>query len=80
VYDLPQALDNPFAAEIGMVRPLPHPARPDFRVLANPIKLDGERLPSQRAPRLGEHTDEVLGQAGLTASEIEALRSSGAAG
>jgi crotonobetainyl-CoA:carnitine CoA-transferase CaiB-like acyl-CoA transferase len=80
VYDLPQALDNPFAAAIGMVRPLPHPVRPDFRVLANPIKLDGERLPSRRAPRLGEHTEEILGDAGLTAAEIESLKSSGAAG
>jgi crotonobetainyl-CoA:carnitine CoA-transferase CaiB-like acyl-CoA transferase len=80
VYDLPQALDNPFAKSIGMVRDLPHPARPDFRVLANPIKLDGERLPSRRGPALGEHTDEILGQAGLTAAEIEALRASGAAG
>ena len=80
VHDLPQALDNPFATAIGMVRPLPHPVRPDFRVLANPIKLDGERLPSRRAPRLGEHTDEILGDAGLTAAEIEALKSSGAAG
>jgi len=80
VHDLPQALDNPFATAIGMVRPLSHPVRPDFRVLANPIKLDGERLPSRRAPRLGEHTDEILGDAGLTAAEIEALKSSGAAG
>jgi len=80
VHDLPQALDNPFAAAIGMVRPLPHPARPEFRVLANPIKLDGARLPSHRAPRLGEHTDEILGDAGLTAAEIESLKSSGAAG
>jgi crotonobetainyl-CoA:carnitine CoA-transferase CaiB-like acyl-CoA transferase len=80
VHDLPQALDNPFATAVGMVRPLPHPARPDFRVLANPIKLDGGRLPTRRAPRLGEHTDEILGDAGLTAAEIESLRSSGAAG
>jgi crotonobetainyl-CoA:carnitine CoA-transferase CaiB-like acyl-CoA transferase len=80
VHDLAQALDNPFAAAIGMVQPLPHPVRPDFRVLANPIKLDGERLPSRRAPTLGEHTDEILGDAGLTAAEIESLKSSGAAG
>jgi len=80
VYDLAQALDNPFAHSIGMVRALPHPARPDFRVLANPIKLDGERLPSRRAPQLGEHTDEVLAAAGLMPAEIEALRACGAAG
>jgi crotonobetainyl-CoA:carnitine CoA-transferase CaiB-like acyl-CoA transferase len=80
VYDLPQALDNPFAAAVGMVRALPHPARPDFRVLANPIKLDGDRLPSRPAPALGEHTDELLRDAGLTPEEIAGLRSSGAAG
>jgi len=80
VYDLPQALDNPFAKAIGMVRPLAHPVRPDFRVVANPIKLDGERLPSRRAPALGEHTDELLGEAGFSSIEIEALKASGAAG
>jgi crotonobetainyl-CoA:carnitine CoA-transferase CaiB-like acyl-CoA transferase len=80
VYDLPQALDNPYATAIGMVRPLPHPARPDFRVLANPIKLDGERLPSRRAPRLGEHTEEILREAGLSAAAVESLRAKGAAG
>jgi crotonobetainyl-CoA:carnitine CoA-transferase CaiB-like acyl-CoA transferase len=80
VHDLAQALDNPFASAIGMVRPLPHPMRPGFRVLANPIKLDGERLPLRRAPTLGEHTDAVLASAGLSAAEIAALRASGAAG
>ena len=80
VYDLAQALDNPFARAIGMVRDLPHPARPDFRVLANPIKFDGERLPSRCAPQLGADTDEVLASAGLSAGEIEVLRSSGVAG
>jgi crotonobetainyl-CoA:carnitine CoA-transferase CaiB-like acyl-CoA transferase len=80
VYDLPQALDNPFAEAVGMVRALPHPARPDFRVLANPIKLDGERLPSRLAPSLGEHTEELLRDAGLSPDEIEALKASGAAG
>jgi crotonobetainyl-CoA:carnitine CoA-transferase CaiB-like acyl-CoA transferase len=80
VHDLAQALDNPFAAAIGMVRKLPHPARPDFRVLANPIKLDGERLPSRPAPMLGEHTEEVLRAAGFTAQEIQSLQAAGAAG
>jgi crotonobetainyl-CoA:carnitine CoA-transferase CaiB-like acyl-CoA transferase len=63
-----------------MVRALPHPARPDFRVLANPIRLDGARLPSRRGPALGEHTDEVLREAGFAPEEIAALRRSGAAG
>jgi crotonobetainyl-CoA:carnitine CoA-transferase CaiB-like acyl-CoA transferase len=34
-----------------------------FELVANPIKLDGERLPGRRRPpRLGEHTGEVLGR------------------
>jgi crotonobetainyl-CoA:carnitine CoA-transferase CaiB-like acyl-CoA transferase len=80
VYDLPQALDNPFARTVGMVRDLPHPARADFRVLANPIRLDGRRLPSRPAPVLGVHTDELLRSAGLSDEEIAALRAHGAAG
>ena len=79
VHDLAQALDNPYAGAIGMVRALPHPARLDFRVLANPIKLDGARLPSRRAPGLGEHTDSLLREAGYSDAEIAALRERGAA-
>ena len=80
VHDLAQALDNPYARSIGMVRNLPLPSRTDFRVLANPIKLDGERLPSRPAPGLGEHTDELLREAGYDAEAIAALRAEGAAG
>jgi crotonobetainyl-CoA:carnitine CoA-transferase CaiB-like acyl-CoA transferase len=43
INDLAQALDNPFVAATGMVRSLRHPERPDFRVLAMPVKIDGER-------------------------------------
>jgi crotonobetainyl-CoA:carnitine CoA-transferase CaiB-like acyl-CoA transferase len=78
VHDLPQALDNPYAQSIGMVRSLPHPTRADFRVLANPIKLDGERLPARPAPGLGEHTDELLREVGYSDAEIAALRACGA--
>jgi crotonobetainyl-CoA:carnitine CoA-transferase CaiB-like acyl-CoA transferase len=78
VHNIAAALDNPFAHATGMVRALPHPARADFRVLANPIKLDGERLHSSIAPRLGEHTDELLREAGYTDAEIAELRASGA--
>ena len=48
-----------------------------YRVLANPIKLAGKRVPSRRAPKLGEHTEAVLREAGLDDTEIEALRNAG---
>jgi len=79
VYDLPRALDNPYLRTIGMVKDLPHPAQAGYRVLANPIKLDGERLPSRRAPQLGEHTDAVLRELGYDPAAIAELRANGAA-
>ena len=52
VYDLPQALDNPYRdARSAWCSTVPHPLRPDFRVLANPIKLDGARLPARAGAR-----------------------------
>jgi crotonobetainyl-CoA:carnitine CoA-transferase CaiB-like acyl-CoA transferase len=80
VYDLPQALDNPFLQETGMVREVPHPDRPDMRGLSNPIRLDGERLPTRRAPKLGEDTVEVLKALGRSDQQIDALRAAKAIG
>jgi crotonobetainyl-CoA:carnitine CoA-transferase CaiB-like acyl-CoA transferase len=62
-----------------MVKDLPHPAQEGYRVLANPIKLGGERLPSQRAPQLGEHTEAVLREIGYDSAAIANLRADGAA-
>jgi crotonobetainyl-CoA:carnitine CoA-transferase CaiB-like acyl-CoA transferase len=73
VYDLPQALDNPYLATIGMVQGVPHPMKADFRALSNPIKLDGQRLENRRAPALGEHSTEVLSALGYSADDIARL-------
>jgi len=78
VLTLGQALDNPFAHASGMVRPIPHPLMPEFRGLANPIKLDGERLPQRPAPELGADTEEILRSIGYDDDAIAALHRSGA--
>ena len=77
VYDMPQALQNPFPIATGMIRSTPHPLRPDFRSFSNPIKLDGERLPARSAPALGADTDAVLKELGYTNEEIVDLRARG---
>jgi crotonobetainyl-CoA:carnitine CoA-transferase CaiB-like acyl-CoA transferase len=56
VYDIAEALDNPFAQAVGMIDSAPHPdAQGGVRMLACPIKIDGRRMPAARAPKLGEH-------------------------
>ena len=73
VYDLQQALDSPYPAAIGMIRHTPHPARPDFRSFANPIKLDGERLPSRAGSALGADTEALLREVGYSDTELREL-------
>jgi crotonobetainyl-CoA:carnitine CoA-transferase CaiB-like acyl-CoA transferase len=77
VYDMAQALENPFPLATGMIRATPHPLRADFRSFANPIKLDGQRLPAASAPALGADTDAVLAGLGYGPDEIAALRTAG---
>jgi crotonobetainyl-CoA:carnitine CoA-transferase CaiB-like acyl-CoA transferase len=49
------------------------------RTLANPIKLGfAEARIAKSAPSLGQHSDEVLAEAGLSGEEIARLRTSGA--
>ena len=73
VYDLDQALDNPFVKERGMIQKYNHPKKGNLRVLSNPIQDNGERLPVSRAPLLGEQNEEILSELGYSANEIEAL-------
>ena len=63
-----------------MVVELEHPRAGRTRALGLPVKLS--RTPgkvSRPAPVLGQHTREVLAEFGFSASEIDALVSSGAA-
>ena len=79
VHDMAGALNNPFLLRTGMIRNTPHAQRSDFRTLANPIKLDGQRLQSRVCSPLGADTDDVLRAAGLTEHELTALHTAGAA-
>lgn len=59
VYSLSQALDAPDAADL--IETVEHPDRPDgLKLLREPFRINGERPSQGRAPKLGEHTREVL--------------------
>ncbi|HYC04413.1 MAG TPA: CoA transferase [Azospirillaceae bacterium] len=74
VHTLDQALANPWLAERGHIQPHPHPAKPDMRMIANPIRLDDAFVPVKAAPALGADTDAILGELGLGADDIRALK------
>jgi crotonobetainyl-CoA:carnitine CoA-transferase CaiB-like acyl-CoA transferase len=61
VYDVREALESEFARRSGMIQTAPHPRKPDLKVLASPIKIDGSRggAPAP-CPKLGADNDELL--------------------
>jgi len=72
---------DPHLAATGFFRTVEHPSEGAIRSMAVPSEWS-ESAPEYRrhAPRLGEHTREVLREAGYTKDKIERLISSGAAG
>jgi crotonobetainyl-CoA:carnitine CoA-transferase CaiB-like acyl-CoA transferase len=62
VLDLAQALDSPFLQETEMIRTIGHPARPDMRVLSNPLKIDGARLSQTPCSPYGADTAAYVGE------------------
>ena len=74
-----EVIDDPQVTANGYLAP--HPTHPTARLACAPMQFGDEQTTIRRgAPAIGEHTDEVLTEAGFTADEIAALRSAGAAG
>jgi crotonobetainyl-CoA:carnitine CoA-transferase CaiB-like acyl-CoA transferase len=63
VYRLDQALDSGFAEETGMVSSVPHSAKGMLRVIANPIRIDGQRPAQAACSALGADNEQILGKA-----------------
>ena len=64
-----------------MVVEVEHPRLGRVRSLGSPIKMSATPAdPTRRAPLLGEHTNEILTEMGMSEEEIARLRASGAIG
>jgi len=77
VFDVAQALDNPFVHERSGVIDVAYEDGRTARMIANPIRVPGVELPARAAPRLGEHNEALLAEAGFSALQIGKLRELG---
>ncbi len=81
INDYAEVMADPHVRARGLVVETDHPTLGRIPTLGTPIKLSETPLaPGRPAPRLGEHTDEILGGAGFDAEEIAELRRVGAVG
>ena len=80
VYDVGEALDNPFVAERGGIAEFTYPDGRKARLVASPIRLSDAELPRRAAPALGADTDALLSELGYSAERIARLRAQGAVG
>jgi alpha-methylacyl-CoA racemase len=80
VLDVGEALDSELVRARQMVTAIEQPGLGTVRQLGVPVKMSrtpGD--PTRPAPAFGEHTDEVLREAGYADEEIVAMKESGAA-
>ena len=81
INDLADVFADPQVRQRAMTVRLAHPLSDDLELVANPIKLSRTPVQVRRPPPLlGEHTDQVLGELGLEAAEIQRLREAGVLG
>jgi formyl-CoA transferase len=79
ILSMKELAEEPSLRATGTVVEVDHPERGKYLTVGNPIKLSDSPADVQRAPLLGEHTDEVLRDVlGISDTEIEAARAEGA--
>ena len=78
VRSVPEALSDPQVTARRMIEAVEHAVLGPLKVLGTPIKLS-ETSPSVRTapPTLGQHTNAVLGELGVSAADITGLRARG---
>jgi crotonobetainyl-CoA:carnitine CoA-transferase CaiB-like acyl-CoA transferase len=77
VYELDSALDNPWLQTTGMRQVVQQPDKGEMHVLASPIRIDGQRLPSKAAPYLGQDSEAILQELGYDAETVAKMRQAG---
>ena len=75
---VPQVFEDPQVKHRGMRMDLPHPSAGTVPSVKNPINFKDAALRYEHAPPLlGQHSDDILRELGLSDAEIAALRAGG---
>ncbi|WP_119166715.1 CaiB/BaiF CoA transferase family protein [Algihabitans albus] len=77
VYDVAQALDSSFVRDRGNLASFTRDEGAPVEMLASPLRISGQDLPTRAAPTLGSDTAELLGGLGFDAERIAELRRDG---
>ncbi|MBI4636509.1 MAG: CoA transferase [Candidatus Rokubacteria bacterium] len=79
IYEFDAVFEDPQVRHLGLVTEMDQPGHGRVRMLDFPFRASPTPATIRRpAPRLGEHTAEVLGEVGLARVEIERLAAAGA--
>jgi formyl-CoA transferase len=70
ILSMKELAEEPSLRATGTIVEVDHPERGKYLTVGNPIKLSDSPTDVQRSPLLGEHTDEVLTEIGLSDAEI----------
>jgi crotonobetainyl-CoA:carnitine CoA-transferase CaiB-like acyl-CoA transferase len=78
INSIAEALSDPQAQARGAVVDHDHPLTPALRLIASPMKLSATPVQYRHAPPLlGQHSDELLREAGCSVTDITNWRASG---
>ena len=79
VLNVQQMAQHPQTIARDMIRDVPGGDRPDMKAIGHPVKFsDADTKITRPAPRLGEHSREVLLESGYSENEADDLISAGA--
>jgi len=80
MHNIDSLLQDPHLRAVGMLQQVEHPSEGKMLEIGVPVRFSGTpHLPQQKpAPRLGQHSEQVLREAGWNAEAIEALQHAGA--
>jgi formyl-CoA transferase len=69
VFDTMELSEDAYLREKGMFVTIEHPERGPVEVPGWPVQMSDSRVPVQPAPLLGQHSEEILAELGITAPE-----------